>query len=50
MNSRERVLTALEHKEPDRIPIGFGSHHSDGIMAIAYAKLKDYLGITNGDI
>jgi len=50
MNSRERVLTALEHKEPDRIPIGFGSHHSDGIMAIAYARLKDYLGITSGDI
>ena len=24
MNSRERVLTALSHKEPDRVPISFG--------------------------
>ena len=24
MNSRERMLTALRHQEPDRVPIDFG--------------------------
>jgi uroporphyrinogen decarboxylase len=50
VTSRERVLTAVNHREPDRVPIDLGGHRSSGIMAIAYAKLKDYLGITSGDI
>ncbi len=49
MNSRERVLTALAHKEPDRVPIDFGGMRSTGIMAIAYNKLKAHLGITGGE-
>ena len=48
--SRERVLMAVNHREPDRVPIDLGGHRSSGIMAIAYKKLKDYLGITSGDI
>ena len=24
MNSRERVRTALDHREPDKVPIDFG--------------------------
>jgi uroporphyrinogen decarboxylase len=50
MNSRERVLAALNHSEPDRVPVDFGAHRSSGIMAIAYAKLKKALGITSGNI
>lgn len=50
MNSRERVLAAINHQEPDRVPIDFGGHRSSGIAAIAYAKLKKALGITSGDI
>ena len=45
MTSRERVITALEHKEPDRVPVDLGAMLSTGIMGIAYNKLKDYLGI-----
>lgn len=48
--SRERILRAIAHQEPDRIPIDLGGHRSSGIMAIAYRKLKDYLNITSGDI
>jgi uroporphyrinogen decarboxylase len=48
MNSRERVLTALRHEEPDRVPIDLGSMPSTGIMAIAYVKLKKYLGLKGG--
>jgi len=45
MNSRERVLAALNFKEPDRIPIDLGGHRSSGIAAIAYHRLRDYLGL-----
>jgi uroporphyrinogen decarboxylase len=48
--SRERVLKALHHEETDRIPIDFGSMASTGIMAIAYARLKEHLGITGGQV
>jgi uroporphyrinogen decarboxylase len=47
MTSRERVLTALNHREPDRIPIDFSGHRSSGISAIAYARLRKHLGIEN---
>ncbi|MHA1111048.1 MAG: uroporphyrinogen decarboxylase family protein [Promethearchaeota archaeon] len=44
MNSRERLLTTLDHKEPDRVPIDFGGNQS-GIHKIAYRNLVNYLGI-----
>ncbi|RPH92266.1 MAG: methyltransferase [Calditrichaeota bacterium] len=50
MTSRERVLSTLNHHEPDRVAVDFSGHRSSGIMAIAYKKLKDYLGIRSGDI
>ena len=43
-------MTAINHKQPDRVPIDFGGHRSSGIAAIAYAKLKRALGIRTGDI
>ncbi len=48
MNSRERVLAALNHQEPDRVPIDLGGSDSSGITAIAYNNLKSYLGIKRG--
>jgi len=50
MTSRERVLTAIQHRQPDFVPVDFGAHRSSGIAAIAYARLKKYLGIHSGDI
>ena len=50
MTPRERIRLALTHHEPDRPPIDFGGHRSSGIAAIAYAKLKEALGITTGDV
>ncbi len=41
--SRDRVMDALNHREPDRVPVDFGAHRSSGIMAIAYRKLRRYL-------
>ena len=45
MNSRERVLAALDHRQPDRVPVDFGGHRSSGIAAIAYGKLRKALGL-----
>lgn len=50
MTSRERVLAAVDHREPDRVPIDLGGHRSSGMMAIAYHRLKQHLGISTGDI
>lgn len=49
MNSRQRVLAALSHQEPDRLPIDLNGMRSTGIMAIAYNQLKAHLGITGGE-
>ena len=48
MIARERVLTALAHKEPDRVPIDFGGSIPTGIAGMAYNQLKRYLGLANG--
>jgi len=48
MTHRDRVLTALSHKEPDRVPIDLGGS-AYSINDAHYFKLKDYLGI-QGDI
>jgi len=45
MNSRERILTALNHREPDRVPIDLSGHRSSGISAILYPKLRAFLGL-----
>jgi uroporphyrinogen decarboxylase len=45
MTSRDRVLAALNHREPDRIPIDLSGHRSSGIAAMAYARLREYLGL-----
>lgn len=50
MNSRDRIKSALNHQQPDRVPIDFGGHRSSGIAAIAYAKLKNALGISSGNV
>ena len=44
MTSRERVLTALNHREPDRVPIDFGGNQT-GIHKFAYQKLIEHLGL-----
>jgi len=49
MTSRERVLAAIRHQKPDRVPIDFGGMRSTGIMAVAYNKLKQFLGISEGE-
>jgi uroporphyrinogen decarboxylase len=44
MTSRQRVLKALNHQIPDRVPIDLGGFQT-GIHKKAYIELLDYLGI-----
>jgi len=45
MNSRERILSSIAHKQPDKVPVDLGSATVTGISGIAYNKLKEKLGI-----
>jgi uroporphyrinogen decarboxylase len=45
MNSRERVLSAINHIEPEGIPVDLGATPSSGISAIAYDKLIHHIPI-----
>jgi uroporphyrinogen decarboxylase len=45
MNSRQRVRCALNHQEPDRIPIDLGGTLVTSITVKAYASLKRHLGM-----
>ncbi len=44
MTPRERVLKALNHESPDRVPIDFGGFQT-GIHRNAYRRLIDHMGI-----
>lgn len=44
MTSRERVLTSLNHQEPDRIPLDLGGGVST-IETVPFNEFKKYLGI-----
>ncbi len=46
MTSRERVLKALHHEVPDRVPIDFGGNQT-GIHKNAYLNLVRHLGVAD---
>ncbi|MCY2986505.1 MAG: methyltransferase [Planctomycetota bacterium] len=47
MNSRERILCAIQHQEADRVPIDLGGTRQSGIAASTYQRLKQQLGISS---
>ena len=48
MTHRERILTTLQHREPDRVPIDLGGTESSGMTAAAYTTLKRHLVLPLG--
>jgi uroporphyrinogen decarboxylase len=48
MTSRERVMAALNHQEPDRIPRDFGGTFTTSIHVGAYSRLMRLLGMDPG--
>jgi uroporphyrinogen decarboxylase len=47
MNPRQRVLTALNHQQPDRVPIDIGGSSVSTIIGLAYERLKTHLGVSS---
>jgi len=45
MNSRERIKKALEHKQPDKLPVDFGGMLATGINVSMVYKLRQRLGL-----
>ena len=48
MNSRDRVLTTLGHKEPDHVPLDIGGSDVTGIHRDAYRRLARFIGLPEG--
>ena len=47
MTSRERVVMALNHEEPDRVPLDIGSGSSTSIVVEEYENLKNHLRVSS---
>ncbi len=45
MTSKERLKAALNHIQPDKIPVDFGSSCVTGIHVLAIERLRDYFGL-----
>jgi uroporphyrinogen decarboxylase len=44
MNSRERILAAVNHREPDRVPFDLAGTTWTGIAGVAYQNLLTFMG------
>lgn len=45
MTPKQRVLESLAHRQPDRIPVDFGSSFITGIHCSVVEKLREYYGL-----
>ncbi len=46
MTPRQRVLAAINHQEPDRVPLDIGGGSSTSIVVEGYDRLKRTMGVT----
>ena len=46
MTSRDRVLRALNHQEPDRVPLDLGGTHDSSIVVEGYERLKAHFAVS----
>lgn len=49
MTSRERVLTAINHEQPDRVPVVLGVSNATGIKMKPYKGIKEIIGVQAPD-
>jgi uroporphyrinogen decarboxylase len=49
MTPRERVLTAIHHEEPDRVPLILGVSNATGIKMAPYKGIKEIIGVQAPD-
>jgi uroporphyrinogen decarboxylase len=49
LSPRERVLCALDHQEPDRVPLVIGAGNATGMKLAPYHGIKRILGLEGAD-
>ena len=49
MNSKQRLIAAINHQTPDRVPIDIGSSMMTGIHRDAYHRWRSHLGLLPDD-
>ena len=49
LTSRERVLTAIHHEQPDRVPLVIGVSNATGIKMKPYKGIKNIIGVQAPD-
>ena len=49
LTSRERVLAAINHEQPDRVPLVIGVSNATGIKMKPYKGIKDIIGVKAPD-
>ena len=49
LTSRERVLTAIHHEQPDRVPLVIGVSNATGIKMAPYKGIKNIIGVQAPD-
>ena len=47
MTSRERVLAALSHRQPDRVPLDLGGTRNSTMVVDGYERLQEHFGLTD---
>ena len=45
MTHRQRIVAALSHRQPDKVPIDLGSTRDSSIVLPGYERLKDHFGV-----
>jgi hypothetical protein len=50
MTSRERLISTLDHREPDKVPVDLGATPVSGIAASTLAKLRKRLGLKENTV
>ena len=50
MTSKERVLAALRHQQPDTVPVDFGSTAVTGMHARIVAALRAHYGLEKSPV
>jgi len=45
MTSKERIRATIDHRQPDRVPVDFGSTFITGIHCSVVAELRDHYGL-----
>lgn len=50
MTPKERIRAAIEHRQPDQVPVDFGASFITGVHCSVVEKLREYYGLAPGPV